>query len=226
MSSAKSKLLVANWKANPGLVEAEKWLKTFSKQDLRESREYVICPPQPLVGLIAAAQHKEFTLGSQDVSSFEAGAYTGESSAYALASLGVEFAILGHSERRKYFKETHYDVAKKAQLALSFDITPIICIDRNEFRAQIDELSSHIKSHSIFAYEPVHAISSFGGQEDPLEVTLQAIAELRDLVGSDAEILYGGSVDAENSLTYLQEDSIDGALVGKASLDPEVFARL
>jgi triosephosphate isomerase len=226
MSSAKSKLLIANWKANPGLKEAEQWLKTFSKQELRETREYVICPPQPLIGLIAAAQHKQFSLGAQDVSTFEAGAYTGESSAYALSSLGVEFAILGHSERRKYFKESNYDVAKKAELALSFEITPIICIDKNEFRAQIDELSKHALSHSIFAYEPVHAISTFGGHEDPLAITLEAIAELRSLVGDDAEILYGGSVDEENSLTYLQEDSIDGALVGKASLNPELFAQL
>jgi triosephosphate isomerase len=226
MSSTKSKLLVANWKANPGLKEAEHWLKTFAKQELRNTREYVVCPPQPLVGLIAAGQHKHFTLGTQDLSTFEAGAYTGESSAYALSSLGVEFAILGHSERRKYFKESHYDVAKKADLALSFEITPIICIDSNEFVAQIDELSSHAVSHSIFAYEPVHAISSFGGQEDPLQVTLEAIAKLRKLVGDDAEILYGGSVDLENSLTYLNEDSIDGALVGKSSLDPELFAKL
>jgi len=117
-------------------------------------------------------------------------------------------------------------VAKKAELALSFEITPIICIDKNEFRAQIDELSKHALSHSIFAYEPVHAISTFGGHEDPLAITLEAIAELRSLVGDDAEILYGGSVDEENSLTYLQEDSIDGALVGKASLNPELFAQL
>lgn len=226
MSSTKSKLLVANWKAKLGRTEMEEWLKTFAKQELRNTREYVICPPQPLIGLVAAEKHKHFTLGAQDTSTFEAGAYTGESSAYALASLGVEFVILGHSERRKYFKESHYDVAKKAELALAFEITPIICIDSNEFVAQIDELSSHALSHSIFAYEPVHAISSFGGHEDPLEVTLEAVAKLRSLVGNDAEILYGGSVDLENSLTYLQEDSIDGALVGKSSLDPEMFAKL
>lgn len=204
----------------------EHWLKVFAQQELRETREYALCPPMPLLGLLAADKHKEFSLCAQDVSVFEAGAYTGESSAYALSSLGVEFAILGHSERRKYFKESHYDVAKKAELALSFEITPIICIDSNEFVAQIDELSSHAMSHSIFAYEPVHAISSFGGHEDPLQITLDAIAKLRSLVGDDAEILYGGSVDLENSLTYLQEDSIDGALVGKASLDAEVFAKL
>lgn len=226
MSSTKSKLLIANWKANSGLKEAEHWLKVFSKLKLRENREYVVCPPQPMVGLVAAAQHQNFTMGAQDLSSFEAGAYTGESSAYAMASLGVEFVILGHSERRKYFKETHYDVAKKAELALEFEITPIICIDSNEFAAQVGELSSKVISHSIFAYEPVHAISSFGGHEDPLATTLQAVAKLRTLVGDDAEVIYGGSVDLENSLTYLQEDAIDGALVGKASLDPEVFAKL
>ncbi len=231
MSSTETKLLVANWKSQLQLLQIQEWLKTFSLQEKRTNREYVLCPPQPFLGYVGtqnvfSASPETFTLGAQNLSVFEAGAYTGESSASAAHSLGAQFAILGHSERRKYFRETSQEVAQKAELALSWEITPIICVDQDQFEDQVHALNKKTRDLSIFAYEPIHAISSFGGQEDPLETTLQAIAKLRELVGDDAEVLYGGSVDKENSLTYLSQESISGALVGKSSLDPVLFAQL
>lgn len=226
MSSTKKKLLVANWKANVLKHDAQEWVQHFSQQKRREHHEYVVCPPQPLVGVLAASSHPHFTLGAQDASTLEMGAYTGESPASILASLGVRYVILGHSERRKYFKESSIEVAQKAELVLAAELTPIICLDSNQFEEQTELLNATLREKSIFAYEPVHAISTFGGQEDPLSTTLEAIAQLREYVGNESRILYGGSVDLENSLTYLQEDAIDGLLVGKSSLNPEIFAKL
>lgn len=218
------KLLVANWKANKTLREAQHWVDSFLRQE-RGNHQYVVCPPFPFVAHLSEMSQGAFALGVQDLSPYSAGPYTGEVAPYNLQDLGVKYAILGHSERRKYFGETSAQVAQKVEQALSGGLTPIVCVDKNEFQNQADQIDSSHYSRLIIAYEPVHAISTFGGQEDPIEVTLDAIRNAQEIF-ENSPILYGGSVDSQNSLVYLQQPSIAGLLVGKASLDPVEFAKL
>lgn len=222
----RQKLIVANWKSNKTIAEARRWVKTFLKQERKDYAQYVVCPPLPLIQCVFELSEGEFSLGVQNLSPFDAGAYTGEVSGFSLQGFAVEFAILGHSERRKYLRESSHLVAQKVDEALQYDITPIVCVDMDYAREQASQLShDHVKK-VIVAYEPVHAISTFGGKEDPLDVTLANIKKLREIFRAETKILYGGSVDAENSLTYLQQDAIDGVLVGHASLDPMEFSQL
>jgi triosephosphate isomerase len=220
------KLLVANWKSNKNVEEAQQWVSTFLAADKRENRHYVICPPYPLLPFVLDITEHGVDVGVQDISPYGAGAYTGEVSGFNLQMLGVKYAILGHSERRKYLQETSSLVAKKVTQALDFGLTPIVCVDRPEIQAQANALSDEERKRIIVAYEPIHAISTFGGKEDPIDITLQAIADIRDAFGSSTTVLYGGSVDPDSSIIYLAEPSIDGALVGHASLDPNEFVLL
>ena len=219
------KLVVANWKSNKNVREAQQWVETFLERERQKIYEYVVCPPLSLLSFVSEHADKAFSLGVQNISPFDAGAYTGEVSGYSLQGLNIQYAILGHSERRKYVQETSKMVAQKAAEALSYDITPIICIDIDQVKEQALQLGREETRKSIIAYEPVHSISTFGGHEDPLAVTLKNIETIRKHFG-DVPVLYGGSVDHENSFTYLQEKSIDGVLVGHASLDPVEFSRL
>lgn len=222
----RQKLIVANWKSNKTITEARRWIRTFLAHERKSYAQYVVCPPLPLVQSVFEMSEGEFSLGVQNLSPFDAGAYTGEVSGYSLQGFGVGFAILGHSERRKYLNETSRLVAQKVDEALAYDITPIVCVDMDYAREQADQLShDHVKK-VIIAYEPVHAISTFGGKEDPLETTLENIKKLRTIFRDETKILYGGSVDKENAFTYLEQNSIDGVLVGHASLDPVEFAGL
>lgn len=221
-----SKLIIANWKANKSPTEATKWVEQFLAQERRENRTYVLCPSFPLLPFVADVQENGIELGVQDLSPFGAGAYTGEVAAYSLQQLGVNFAILGHSERRKYCAENSQLVAQKVEQALDFGITPIVCVDREQIREQADLLSKEQKQKILVAYEPVHAISTFGGQEDPIETTLSVVAEVQSAFGEKVPVLYGGSVNPENSLVYLEQEAIAGVLVGGTSLNAVEFARL
>jgi triosephosphate isomerase len=221
-----SKLIIANWKSNKTPTEASDWVEQFLQLGRRENRTYVLCPSFPLLPFVADVQEHGIELGVQDLSPFGAGAYTGEVAAYSLQQLGVSFAILGHSERRKYFSESSQLVAQKVEQALDFGLTPIVCVDRAQIQEQADLLSKEQKSKILVAYEPVHAISTFGGHEDPIETTLSIIAEIQEVFGEKVPVLYGGSVNPDNSLVYLEQESIAGVLVGGTSLDAAEFARL
>lgn len=222
----REKLLVANWKSNKTITEARRWVRTFLSQERKEYAQYVVCPPMPLIQSVFEMSEGEFSLGVQNLSPFDAGAYTGEVAGFSLQGFGVEFAILGHSERRKYLQETSRLVAQKVDEALSYDITPIVCVDMDYAKEQASQLSHDHLKKVIVAYEPIHAISTFGGHEDPLDVTLINIKKIRSLFRDETKILYGGSVDKENAFTYLEQNDIDGVLVGHASLDPVEFSQL
>lgn len=222
----KTKLVVANWKSNKTISEATAWVQAFRQLAKKENRQYVVCPPLPLLPFILDLKQDGVAMGVQDLSPFGAGAYTGEVSGYSLQDLGISHAILGHSERRKYFQESSVLVAQKVTQALDFGIQPIVCVDREQIEEQAAALSADEKKKVIIAYEPVHAISTFGGKEDPIEVTLAVIEKIRDTFGKESVILYGGSVNPENSIVYLEHEAIDGALVGGASLIAEQFTQL
>jgi triosephosphate isomerase (TIM) len=189
-------------------------------------------------GLLAG---KPVALGAQDVSSHEAGAYTGEVSAAMLRDLGVRYAIVGHSERRQYHGETDAVVAEKARMALASGITPIVCVGetlaerdagatedvvRRQLAAVI-HVNGHCISEIVVAYEPVWAIgtgkTASPQQAQQVHAVLRAQLKAATAQPERVSILYGGSMNAGNAAQLLAEPDIDGGLIGGASLKPADF---
>ena len=209
------RLIIGNWKQNKTLREAKDWLAQV-KIDAGE-KEIVLCPPYTL--LYPLKQEIEslgmpLQLGAQDFPASRAGKHTGEEPGDLLADV-VDFAIIGHSERRQDFSETDELLSKKVKLAKELGMEVIFCIqDKNTF------IPSEV---NVVAYEPVSAIGT-GNPDDPAEVAavVEAILSQR----KDLKIIYGGSVTSENVSLYTSLPGINGVLVGTASLDPAEFTLL
>jgi triosephosphate isomerase len=187
------------------------------------------------VGVYAQTMHQE-----------SSGAFTGEVSPEMLTELGVDGAVLGHSERRQYNCETDRALQEKVPAALDAGLQPILCVGESEeererdetqrkLRAQVQEalekVSDERLSDVVIAYEPIWAIGT--GKVATPEIAQEAIAFIRALVGdrsreaaATVRILYGGSVKPDNAAEILAQPDVDGALVGGASLDPEGFAQI
>lgn len=211
-------LIVANWKSNKTLVEAEEWIKQFTVHSLPSTAnlEIVVCPPFTLLSLVRSqltTHNSQLTLGAQDVSPFPDGAYTGEVSAGMLKDLGVEYVLIGHSERRKYLKEDEQLLTNKVKETLDAGLTPIFCV-----QGKTTPVPEGVK---IILYEPLTAIGS-GNPSTPEEAN-EVAKTLREILGQEAIILYGGSVDSENVADFCRQENISGVGVGGASLDPEKF---
>ena len=161
--------------------------------------------------------------GAQNVSHLAPGKHTGEITANMLAEL-VSFCIVGHSERRREFAETSEMVAEKARQLLENSITPIVCLDLPYLDEQIKELfqKNVDVSRCYFVYEPISAIGT-GHPQDPVEANHVA-NQISFLIDNQAPILYGGSVTAENVKSFVDQNRIDGVLVGADSLEPTLFA--
>lgn len=221
----KKLFIVANWKANKTLQQAEKWLAEFTIDNLQftKDKEIVICPSFTLLENLKSyfLHHKSLLkVGSQDISPFAEGAYTGEVTAEQIKEFAI-YVIIGHSERRKEFHEDEDIILKKLLMAQKLQLTPILCI------SQLDQLSGYTtymnQSPFIVAYEPLSAIGS-GEADDPKNADEMAkkIKEMAPTV----IVLYGGSVTAENVNSFTQMPHIDGVLVGGASLDPQEFSKI
>lgn len=212
------KYIIGNWKSNSTLSDTAKWIRKFSKKNFRETQKhihFIICPPFPLIPLFAdlVKKNSSISLGSQDISASEPGAYTGEVNNIMLADF-VQFSIIGHSERRKYQKETNPLLFKKVKQAKKEKIEPIFCIS-----SQKDPLPKRLK---YVAYEPVAAIGS--GQNEPAEKVIAFKDKLK--LSKNIKYIYGGSVNSGNIREYLCHNQIDGVLVGGASLDPDEFYKI
>ncbi|MCZ7448209.1 triose-phosphate isomerase [Rhizobium rhizogenes] len=237
-------LVIGNWKMNgiaADLAEIEKIARNVG--ELRA--DIVICPPATL--LHAAANitvGTRLSLGAQDCSSEQSGAYTGDISARMIVDCGARFVILGHSERRQYRGESDLIVKRKAEIALSVGLTPVICVGETEaerignetiavlekqLRDGLPSKSEH--DHLVIAYEPLWAIGT-GRIPDGNEI-LSAHRAIRGSLtdaygsgGTEVSIVYGGSVKPENSAEILGLENVDGALVGGASLRAETFLKI
>lgn len=210
------KYFVANWKANKNFEEASLWINIFTKQAVvDEETRVIICPPYPLLYPLSQKikKLKNIYLGVQNVSIFDNGAYTGEVTAQILEGL-ASFAIVGHSERRKYFNENDLDMEKKIHQAKKYHLEPILCV-----RDHKDKIPLGVK---IVAYEPVGAIGT--GLNEKLPKVLAMKQKLN--LASETFFLYGGSVNETNAKEYLTSGEIAGFLVGGASLDPIKFSRI
>ena len=225
------------------LVESLKGLLANVK-----GRTVVVCPPfTALYALGAVIKDTNILLGAQNVFGEERGAWTGEISPLMLKELGCNYVLIGHSERRKYFGETDEGVNVKMKLSLTHNLIPIVCVGEREderekgetsevvtrqVKAAFEELDSAMIKEVVIAYEPVWAIGT--GKNATGEDANSVIGLIREIikekygqeVGQAIRILYGGSVKAENIEEFMQEEEIDGALVGGESLKAESFARI
>jgi triosephosphate isomerase (TIM) len=224
-------LIAGNWKMFKGPAETGAFCRALRERDLG-SAGVVVCPP--FVSLAPAVQtlaDTEIAVAAQNVHWEPEGAYTGEISAPMLRELGVYGAIVGHSERRRYFGETDETVGRRAAAALEAGLAVIACVGETEperelgeteavLRRQVSVLAAH--DDLVVAYEPVWAIGT--GKTATPETAQEAHAFIKTLL--DVPILYGGSVKPENAADLLAQPDVDGALVGGASLDVDSFTAI
>lgn len=221
------KLIIANWKSNKTFEGVQKWMEADTAWNTNtDTVDIVIAPPFPTLLYVSnkLLDRKKFPnvfLGVQDLSSYPAGKYTGAVSGQNLEGFHVIYAILGHSERRRYFHETDKDVALKIEQALSHGIKPVVCVDEEYIESQARQIDDVVLKKCIVAYEPIEAIGS-GVAEDVGHVK-KVVEKIRNVFG-EVPVIYGGSVDDMNVNEYLLVT--DGVLVGTASLDPEMFGRI
>jgi triosephosphate isomerase (TIM) len=218
-------LIAGNWKMSKGPAETREFCAAFAPPG---GVDAVLCPP---FGSLEAAVASGHTIYAQNVHWADEGAFTGEVSAKILLELGVQGAIVGHSERRQYFGETDETAAMRAEHALAAGLHVIACVGELEaereqgeteeiLRRQVGVLSSH--DSLVVAYEPVWAIGT--GKTATPEIAQEAHALIKSLL--DVPVLYGGSVKPENAEALLAQPDVDGALVGGASLEVESFTAI
>jgi len=237
-------LIAANWKCNPSSLKEAKKLFNFlaEKLDSLKKTELVVCPP--FLWLFLGQGQRKFKLGAQNCFWELKGAYTGEISPLMLRSIGVEYVILGHSERRRYFQESNQEINQKIKLALKSNLQPILCVGETDksseasqvIREQIEKGLDGIKRNQLkritIAYEPVWAIGTGLAclPADVFQIKLFIRKILTNLysrsLADSVKIIYGGSVNQKNALDYLKEAGVDGLLIGGFSLKIKEFLKL
>ncbi len=246
----RTKLVAGNWKMNKTAAEALRFVHELiiglnSLPDLSDRVEVVIMPPFPyLMPLAEKLKSTRIKLGAQNCSEHAWGAFTGEVSAPMVLSAGASFVIIGHSERRQYFKEEGTVLRQKVDAALAHGLHPVFCCGeplqvREQSRhfewvsAQLEEGVLHLPAEAlaktIIAYEPVWAIGTGKtatprqAQEMHAFIRGQLTAKYNEVVAGQVRILYGGSVNAANAAALFSCADVDGGLVGGASLKAEEF---
>lgn len=211
--------LVANWKSNKTSEEAREWIERITNCELRiTNKEVIICPSFTLLQTIKDFIKREklpFKIGAQNISPFDAGAYTGEINGKQIKEF-ADYVIIGHSERRTKFGETDEMLVKKAAQAFEAGLTPIFCIQNED-----TPVPANVE---LVAYEPPTAIGT--GNPDTPENAERVAKIVKERNPHIAYILYGGSVSAENIGSFVERENISGVLVGGASLDALKFATL
>ena len=218
-------LIAANWKMYKTQAETLAFCSAFRAP---EGVDVVVCPP---FTSLAVALSSGLTVYAQNVHWAEEGAFTGEISVAMLQELGVQGAIVGHSERRQLFGETDETAATRAEAALAGGLGVIACVGETESQREAGETEGVLRrqvnvlpqdERLVIAYEPVWAIGT--GKTATPQLAQDAHALIKSVL--DVPVLYGGSVKPENAADLLSQPSVDGALVGGASLDPESFAAI
>lgn len=205
-------LIVANWKANPSSLAEARRLFDFIQKGTRGARgvEIAVCPPFTYLSSFDT-RASNLKLGAQDCF-WAGGAFTGETSPEMLKNLGVEYVIVGHSERRRYLGETAGMVDKKLKAALKSGLKPILCVsDSSQLKG--------VKKEIIVAFEPLSAI----GTGRPYSV--EKAEKIREKI-SCPFVLYGGSVDSKNAAGYISQAGFQGLLIGGSSLDSKEFIEI
>ncbi len=240
-------LIAGNWKMNNTPAQTTAFLRQLLPLLQNPPCSVAVCPPHvSLTAAAAALQGSGIALGAQACHFAAAGAYTGDTSPLMLAAIGCEYVLVGHSERRAYHSETDEDVNQRVKAALAAGIAPVICVGESLAQRQNGETENVLKTQTgaallglceediarcVIAYEPIWAIGT--GQTATPQKAGEACAFIRSVVrvlfGNKAEtlqILYGGSMNAENAASLLAQSDIDGGLIGGASLKAEDFAAI
>ncbi len=242
---SRRKIVAGNWKMNLDLTEAAEWLAEVDAGLQSDNCDVLVFPSFILIGdLMDMYEGEQILFGAQNCSNKESGAFTGEVSAAQLASVGVEYVIIGHSERRDHFGETNQMLKEKIQRALKNELTPIFCCGepfemRNEnkqqefVKQQLEEsllgFSAAAMAEIIIAYEPVWAIGTGlnatpeQAQEMHAFMRSQIAAKYSEDLAQQIRILYGGSCKPDNAKELFSCADVDGGLIGGSSLMAKDF---
>lgn len=249
MDKAKRKAIIAgNWKMNKTATEAAKLVDELIPAVKDASCEVVICTPYTdLVTAVEKTKGTNIHVGAENVHFEKSGAFTGEISADMLVDLGVEYVIVGHSERRQYFAETDQTVNKRALAALNAGLKVIICVGeslqqreegvteelvRMQTKIALRDVTAEQMANVVIAYEPIWAIGTgkTATAEDAQEVCGAIRETLKEMFGEELangiRVLYGGSAKPGNIAELVAKPDVDGALVGGASLKAADFASM
>lgn len=221
------KYVIGNWKSNKGQKAAQEWFDEFAGlYRPTKGLEVIVAPSHiclcSLSEYVGALDLEQFSLAAQDVSPFPKGSYTGAVAADMLKGL-VDYVIIGHSERRRYFHETSQDTANKMSETVDSGLTPIVCIDQPYAMSQLTALNDIDCDELIIAYGPTEAATA-RVPEQPGRVA-EAV-EFIHQVHSRRPVVYGGSLFPDNVDEYIALPLISGVFVGQSSLDAKSFAAI
>ena len=240
MDKAKRKAIIAgNWKMNKTATEAAKLVDELIPAVKDASCEVVICTPYTdLVTAVEKTKGTNIHVGAENVHFEKSGAFTGEISADMLVDLGVEYVIVGHSERRQYFAETDQTVNKRALAALNAGLKVIICVGKSvteelvrmQTKIALRDVTAEQMANVVIAYEPIWAIGT--GKTATADQAEEVCAQIRKVIGEvygeavaeAVTVQYGGSMNAKNCEELLSKKDVDGGLIGGASLKAPDFA--
>jgi len=253
VSNARKPLMAGNWKMNLNHIEAialtQKLAFALNSDDF-DAVDVAVIPPFTDIRSVESLVHGDglrLQYGSQDVSAFDSGAYTGEISGAMLAKLGCTYAVVGHSERRQYHAESDAIVNAKTKAAIRHGLVPVVCVGEplevrkageqvsytlDQVAGSLSDLSAEQVAALVIAYEPVWAIGTgeVATPEDAQEVCAAIRAWVLENHGESAaekvRVLYGGSVKASNIASIMAKQDVDGALIGGASLDADEFVAI
>lgn len=243
----REKIIAGNWKMNKTMAQSVEFFQGLNNYR-SDGRKIIVCVPfTDLYVLSRLLANTKIKLGAQNMHFEEQGAYTGEISPLMLIENGVDYVIIGHSERRQYYNETNETVNLKAKAALEAGLKPIICVGEtleqrengitesfvtSQVEKAFEEIGISSVSDTIIAYEPIWAIGTgrTASSEDANNVCRLIRGTIERLYGLEAaqniSILYGGSVNSKNVKELFEMEHIDGGLIGGASLKPDEFAKM
>ena len=244
----RKKVIAGNWKMNMLPNEAMEMITKLAPYVKDAESDVILCVPYTdLFYSLLAAQETNIKIGAQNMHFEEKGAYTGEISGKMLKSIGVQYVIIGHSERRQYFAETDETVNKKIKSAFLNNLKPIVCVgetlEQREAGIQYDIITEQTKkaldglteeqaANTIIAYEPIWAIGTgrTATKEDANDACRKIREKIAEIYGQNVAerviIQYGGSMKPENAKELLEMSDIDGGLIGGASLKAETFEKI
>lgn len=245
---ARKRIIAGNWKMNMTPSEAVKLVEELKPLVVNDDVDVVYCVPAiDIVPVVEAVKGTNVQVGAENFYIEDKGAYTGEISAPMLVDAGVKYVIIGHSERREYFKEDDAFLNKKVKKAIASGLTPILCcgetLEQREMGVTMDWIRLQIKSdlagvaaddvkNLVIAYEPIWAIgtgktATSDQAEEVCKGIRELIAEVYDTDTAEAvRIQYGGSMNAGNAAELLAKPDIDGGLIGGASLKAADFTTI
>jgi triosephosphate isomerase len=233
-------IIAGNWKMHKNQAESLAFVQEFKSkvEDTQENQEIVLCAPFTSLTAMSKNLHgSRIMLGAQNIHWSDEGAYTGEISGSMLAEIGVDYVIVGHSERRQYFGDTDQTVNLRLKAAQQYGFKPILCVGETKEQRNAGETEQVIiaqlkedlvevdQSNLVIAYEPIWAIGT--GDTCESSEANRVIGIIRQqLDNKNVSIQYGGSVNTKNADEIMTQPEIDGALVGGASLSASSFARI